>query len=88
MFWKPGGGAAGDAFPVQLSPKGKVAEAIVNLAEKHPRGTQYTPIAFLLDEAHGYSQERFSPASYAMDPQLNPALLTPGVRVRLVEVPG
>ena len=26
LFWKPGGGAAGDSFPVQLSPKGKVAQ--------------------------------------------------------------
>ncbi|HEV8605030.1 MAG TPA: hypothetical protein VGQ99_06670 [Tepidisphaeraceae bacterium] len=78
MFWKPGGIAAGDNFPVQLSPKGKVAETVLNLAEKHPRGVQYTPVAFLLDEAHGWSQERFSPGSFGMDPQNNPAVLTPG----------
>jgi hypothetical protein len=78
MFWKPGGIAAGDNFPVQLSPKGKVAETVLNLAGKHPRGVQYTPVAFLLDEAHGWSQERFSPGAFGMDPQNNPAVLTPG----------
>ncbi|HEV8379205.1 MAG TPA: hypothetical protein VGP99_10175, partial [Tepidisphaeraceae bacterium] len=78
MFWKPGGIAAGDNFPVQLSPKGKVAQTVLNLGEKHPRGVQYTPVAFLLDEAHGYSQERFSPGSFGMDPQNNPAVLMPG----------
>jgi hypothetical protein len=78
LFWKPGGIAAGDEFPVQLSPKGKTAEAAIRLAQSHPRGTQYTPVAFLLDAAHGWSQERFSPGSFAMDPMLNPALLLPG----------
>jgi hypothetical protein len=78
IFWKPGGGVAGDSFPVQLSPKGKVAEAIQKIASTHPRGTQYTPIAFLLDEAHGWSQERFYPAPFGLDPQMNPAILTGG----------
>jgi hypothetical protein len=78
IFWKPGGGSAGDGFPVQLSPKGKVAEAVISMAEKHPRGHQYTPIAFLLDEAHGYSQERFTPGAFGMPPTLNPAVITPG----------
>src|SRR2546423_1689007 len=78
MFWKPGGIAAGDNFPVQLSPKGKVAQTVLKLAEKHPRGVQYTPVAFLLDEAHGWAQERFSPGAFGMDPQNNPAILTPG----------
>lgn len=78
MFWKPGGVVAGDNFPVQLSPKGKVAQAIIDLAEKHPRGTQYTPIAFLLDEAHGWSQERFRHGAFGFEPERNPAVLTPG----------
>jgi hypothetical protein len=78
LFWKPGGGSAGDEFPVQLSPKGKVAEAAVKLAESHPRGTQYTPIAFLLDEAHGWSQERFETGSFGLDPTWNPAVLGTG----------
>jgi hypothetical protein len=78
MFWKPGGIVAGDGFPVQLSPKGKVAQRMIELAEKHPRGTQYTPIAFLLDEAHGWSQERFRPGAFGLEAERNPAVLTPG----------
>ena len=78
MYWKPGGNSAGDDFPVQLSPKGKTAEAVQRLAAAHPRGTQFTPIAFLLDEAHGWSQERFTPGGFQLDPELNPAVLRPG----------
>jgi hypothetical protein len=78
LFWKPGGNSAGDDWPVQLSPKGKVAEAALRLAREHPRGTQWTPIAFLIDEAHGWAQERFTPGSFGLDPALNPAVLTPG----------
>ena len=79
LFWKPGGNSAGDGAPVQLSPKGKVAEAALKLAREHPRGTQWTPVAFLLDEAHGWAQERFSPGSFGFDPELNPAVLAPGL---------
>lgn len=78
LFWKPGGNSAGDDFPVGLSPKGRVAEAVLDVAHKHPRGTQATPVAFLLDEAHGWAQERFTPGAFGMDPQQNPAVLTPG----------
>jgi len=78
LFWKPGGGAAGDSFPVQLSPRGRVTEPILQLAQTYPRGTQFTPVAFLLDEAHGWSQERFTPGSFGLDPQWNPMVLTPG----------
>jgi hypothetical protein len=78
LYWKPGGGAAGDSFPVQLSPKGKTAEAVINLVSKHPRGAQFTPIAFLVDEAHGYTQERFEYGAFGLNCQLNPPVLTPG----------
>lgn len=78
LFWKPGGNAAGDDAPVQLSPKGKVVEAAIRLAREHPRGVQVTPVAFLLDEAHGWSQERFEPGAFSLSPSLNPAVLTPG----------
>jgi hypothetical protein len=78
LFWKPGGNAAGDDFPVQLSPKGKVAQTAQRLLGENPRGTQYTPVAFLLDEAHGYSQERFQPGAFGIEPAKNPAVLTPG----------
>ena len=78
LYWKPGGGAAGDSFSVQLSPKGKVAEAVMNIAAKHPRGVQFTPIAFVIDEAHGYTQERFEYGAFGLNCQLNPQALTPG----------
>ena len=78
MFWKPGGNSAGDAFPVQLSPKGRTAVAVMRIVKNHPRGTQFTPVALLLDEAHGWSQERFTPGAFQLDPELNPAVLAPG----------
>jgi hypothetical protein len=78
IFFKPGGNAAGDDFPIQLSPRGRVTQAVMKLFSSHPRGTQFTPVAFLLDEAHGWSQERFVPGSFGLDPLQNPAVLTPG----------
>jgi len=78
IFWKPGGNSAGDDFPVDLSPKGRTAQFVQKIAHEHDRGTQYTPIAFLLDQAHGWSQERFQPGGFQLDPQLNPTLLLPG----------
>lgn len=78
IFWKPGGNAAGDGWPVQLSPKGKVSETALKLIGDKPRGTQWTPVAFLLDEAHGWSQERFQPGAFQIEPVKNPAVLTPG----------
>ena len=79
IYWKPGGGSAGDDFPVQLSPKGKVAEAVQKVVGDHPRPVQFAPVAFLLDEAHGWSQERFQPGAFGIDPTINPKVLTPGL---------
>ena len=78
IYWKAGGNAAGDNFPVELSPRGRVTDAFISIAQKHRPGTQMTPIAFLLDEAHGWSQERFAPGSFALDRELNPKVLYPG----------
>jgi hypothetical protein len=51
QFFKPGPGE----HPFQLNPLGRVTEEFIRFAEKHPdRGTPYTPIAFLLDPAHGW----------------------------------
>jgi hypothetical protein len=51
QFFKPGPGEN----PLQLNPLGRITEEFVRFAEKHPdRGTPYTPIAFLLDPAHGF----------------------------------
>ncbi len=77
IFWKPGGNSAGDGYPVQLSPKGKVAQAVQKVTGSHPRSVQFTPVAFLLDQAHGWSQERFQPGAFGLDPTWNPKVLSP-----------
>jgi len=51
QFFKPGPGE--NAF--QLNPLGRITDEFVRFAGQHPsRGTPYTPIAFLLDPAHGF----------------------------------
>jgi hypothetical protein len=51
QFFKPGPGDN----PLQLNPLGRITEEFMRFAEKHPdRGTPYTPIAFVLDPAHGF----------------------------------
>lgn len=51
QFFKPGPGDN----PFQLNPLGRITDEFMRFAEKHPdRGTPYTPIAFVLDPAHGF----------------------------------
>jgi len=51
QFFKPGPGEN----PLQLNPLGRITDEFMRFAEKHPeRGTPYTPIAVLLDPAHGW----------------------------------
>lgn len=51
QFFKPGPGE----HPFQLNPLGRITQEFMKFAERHPnRGTPYTPIAFLLDHAHGW----------------------------------
>src|SRR4029079_4800858 len=51
QFFKPGPGE----HEFQLNPLGRITDEFISLAEKHPdRGTPYTPVAFLLDPAHGW----------------------------------
>ena len=51
QFFKPGPGD----HPFQLNPLGRITDEFMRFAEKHPnRGEPYTPIAFLLDPAHGW----------------------------------
>jgi len=51
QFFKPGPGE----HPFQLNPLGRITEEFIRFAEKHPDpGAPYTPIAFLLDPAHGF----------------------------------
>jgi hypothetical protein len=51
QFFKPGPGE----HPFQLNPLGRITDEFIRFVEKHPdRGTPYTPIAFLLNPAHGW----------------------------------
>jgi len=51
QWFKPGPGE----HPFQLNPLGRITNEFMRFAEKHPdRGTPYTPVAFLLDPAHGW----------------------------------
>ncbi|HEY0319895.1 MAG TPA: hypothetical protein VGC66_02890 [Pyrinomonadaceae bacterium] len=51
QFFKPGPGE----HPFQLNPLGRITQEFMRFAERHPdRGTPYTPVAFLLDPAHGW----------------------------------
>lgn len=51
QFFKPGPGE----HTFQLNPLGRITDEFVRFAEKHTdRGTPYTPVAFLLDPAHGW----------------------------------
>jgi hypothetical protein len=51
QFFKPGPGD----HPFQLNPLGHITDEFMRFAEKHPdRGTPFTPVAFLLDPAHGW----------------------------------
>jgi hypothetical protein len=51
QFFKPGPGDN----PFQLNPLGRITDEFMRFAEKHPdRGTPYTPIAVVLDPAHGF----------------------------------
>jgi hypothetical protein len=56
QFFKPGPGN----HEFQLNPLGRITEEFMRFAEKHPdRGTPYTPVAFLLDPAHGWEMTDF-----------------------------
>ena len=51
QFFKPGPGE----HPFQLNPLGRITDEFMRFVESHPnRGTPYTPVAFLLDPAHGW----------------------------------
>ncbi len=59
-FWTPGGTTAAGIHPVQLSPKGKIVDRFLKVTKAHPeRGSPYTPVAFLLDSAHGWDPSPF-----------------------------
>ncbi len=64
-FWMPGGTTVAGLHPVQLSPKGKLVDRFLRKITHHPdRGVPWTPIAFLVDYAHGWDPSPFTPHSF------------------------
>jgi hypothetical protein len=64
-FWKPGGTSAAGRRGVQLSPKGKLVDRFLRTtADDFERGSPYTPIAFLVDHAHGWEPAGYWPNSF------------------------
>ena len=54
-FWRPGGTSAAGVREVELSPKGKLVDRFLRLTAAEPdRGVPFTPVAFLVDYAHGW----------------------------------
>jgi len=64
-FWQPGGTGAAGKQQVQLSPKGKLVDRFLRVtAKEKDRGTPYTPVAFLVDYAHGWEPSPYWPNSF------------------------
>lgn len=64
-FWQPGGTTVAGIHDVQLSPKGKIVDRFLRTTAKYPdRGTPFTPVAFLVDFAHGWEPAPFWPNSF------------------------
>ena len=64
-FWQPGGTTAAGLHEVQLSPKGRLVDRFLRTtAADFDRGTPVTPLAFLVDHAHGWEPAPFWPNSF------------------------
>jgi len=64
-FWQPGGTTAAGLHEVQLSPKGRLVDRFLRTtAADFDRGTPVTPLAFLVDYAHGWEPAPFWPNSF------------------------
>ena len=84
-FWKPGGTTAAGKKPVQLSPKGKLVDRFLRLTGKEPeRGQPFTPVAFLVDYAHGWEPAPFWPNSFG-DWQQRPDRFLHGDHERMLQ---
>ncbi|MEP6922547.1 MAG: hypothetical protein ABI967_15600 [bacterium] len=63
QFFKPGPGDN----PFQLNPLGRITDEFMQFAEKHPdRGVPDTPVAFLLDPAHGWDLTDYPQWAFGM----------------------
>ncbi|MEJ7808045.1 MAG: hypothetical protein WKG03_19255, partial [Telluria sp.] len=64
-FWQPGGTTVAGLQEVQLSPKGKLVDRFLRSTKAEPdRGNPYTPVAILVDYAHGWEPAPFWPNSF------------------------
>jgi hypothetical protein len=64
-FWQPGGTTAAGLHEVQLSPKGKLVDRFLRSTKAEPdRGNPYTPVAILVDYAHGWEPAPFWPNAF------------------------
>jgi hypothetical protein len=64
-YWQPGGTTAAGLHEVQLSPKGKLVDRFLRVTSQNPdRGVPYTPVAFLVDYAHGWEPSPFWPNAF------------------------
>jgi hypothetical protein len=64
-FWRPGGTTAAGVKEIQLSPKGKLVDRFLRVTEQEPdRGVPFTPVAFLVDYAHGWEPSPFWPNGF------------------------
>ncbi|MFN2455856.1 MAG: DUF4350 domain-containing protein [Pyrinomonadaceae bacterium] len=65
QFFKPAPGT----HDFQLNPLGRITNEFVQFAEKYPeRGVPYTPIAFLLDPAHGWDMTDYPQLPFGVSP--------------------
>jgi hypothetical protein len=65
-FWIPGGTSAAGIKEIQLSPKGNLVERFLRVTrdKTKDRGAPFTPVAFLLDYAHGWEPSPFEPYAF------------------------
>jgi hypothetical protein len=84
-WWQPGGTTAAGIHEVQLSPKGKLVDRFLRVTAKDfDRGTPYTPVAFLVDYAHGWEPAPFWPNSFKNFHE-NPDRFRPGDHERMLQ---
>jgi len=81
-FWAPAGGATPQK-EIQLSPKGRLVTDFLDITRRNPdRGTPFTPIAFLVDLAHGWDPNNYQPGAFGHDAAENEKVLKYGMHER------
>jgi hypothetical protein len=84
-FWRPGGTSAAGVQEVQFSPKGKLVDRFLRVtAKEKDRGHPFTPVALLVDYAHGWEPAPFWPNAFG-DFHRHPDRFRPGDHERMLE---